>query len=274
MKKALLILIGIFFLLVSYAEAKDLVLLHGLTNKHRWGSSFLSKCLEKFGSGNVYAVYSDGSTNVWTKSINGRQLIGCGEDSYNAGDDSIAVQAANVQQCILKLQNQYGLSSTFNIIAHSMGGLVSRYYIYQHPNTVAGLVTLGTPHHGSYLATDTEFIGFFIGAQAAMDDLKPNACQSFNNLYPVMGAPLAAGGKVYTIGGDGDGWDCWGAMGELYLGWNILKIGHGQDSDGLVARGSEQITGATHIKTFWSYDHQDLVKKSDVATTALQYVSP
>ncbi len=64
-----------------------------------------------------------------------------------------------------------------------MGGLASRRYIYNNPNAVAGLFTLGTPHKGSPLAYQGDWIDFFIGADAAVDNLKPSWVQG---TFPVL----------------------------------------------------------------------------------------
>ncbi len=276
MKKIILIALGIFLFssVSALAGTYDLVLVHGLTNKYQWSDSFLDKCLQKYGSGNVYAIYTDNSTRVWTRWINGRKLICCGENNYSAGDDSVATQAVQMRTKTQILQQSYGLSSKIKIIGHSMGGLVSRRYIYNNPNTVAGLVTLGTPHQGSPLAYEGSWVSFFVGATAAVNNLKPSWVQgTFNKSYPAPG-PMASGGKMYTIRGDGDGWDCWGWAGELSIGWTLLSTVHWTDSDGAVPKDASQISGATAVATFSSYDHKELVTKSAVADKALQYLSP
>ncbi|MCU0599036.1 MAG: GPI inositol-deacylase [Desulfobacterales bacterium] len=276
MKKVLFILICLFLgaTVSAYAGTYDLVLVHGLTNKHQWSDSFLDKCLVKYGSGNVYAIYTNESTRVWERWINGRKLICCGENDFSAGDDSVATQASLMRTKTSKLQTSYGLSTKFKIIAHSMGGLVSRRYIYNNPGTVAGLVTLGTPHQGSPLAYEGSWVSFFIGAGPAVDNLKPSWVQNtFNVSYPAPG-PMATGGKIYTIGGDGDGWDCWGWAGELQVGWDLLFTVHWTDSDGAVGRNAEKISGSTNLTTFWSYDHYELVREPSVADKALAYLSP
>lgn len=276
MKKFSLIAITVFIMLgiTSYASAYDLVLVHGLTNKYQWSDSFLDKCLQKYGSGNVYAIYTNTSTRVWTRTINGRTMRYCGENDYSAGDTSVATQASRMRTKTQLLQSSYGLSTKFKIIAHSMGGLVSRRYIYNNPNTVAGLVTLGTPHQGSALAYQGDWVDFFIGADAAVDNLKPSWVQgTFNVQYPAPG-PMADNGKIYTIGGDADGWDAWGWAGELSIGWTLLSTLYWTDSDGGVPRDADRISGSTFICRFWSYDHKELVTKSAVADKALQYLAP
>jgi len=279
-KKVLLMAVSLFLLSTAtlYAKSFDLVLLHGLTNKHAWSDSFLSKCAELWGTGNVYVIYTNESTRVWIRTINGRGGYFCGENDFSAGDDYIWDQSALMRTKIVKLQGSYGLSAKFNVIAHSMGGLVSRYYAWQYPNTVAGLVTLGTPHHGSSLAVaaDFMFLSYFVGAAHAMDHLKPAWVNgTFNNsLAPINTTPLADAQKVWTIVGDADGWDCFGWGGELFAGWPILGAWEG-DNDGLVSHGSAMLSGvdnhsgdANTLGFFWSYDHMDLVQNADVATLA------
>ncbi|MCX7677830.1 MAG: alpha/beta fold hydrolase, partial [Spirochaetes bacterium] len=179
MKKLSVIALTIVFLcgfsLIAMAKTYDLVLLHGLTNKHQWSDAFLNQVASIWGSGNVYVIYTNTSTRVWTRTINGRVIYFCGENDFSAGDKYIWTQASRMRTKIVLLQQSYGLSTNFNVIAHSMGGLVTRYYAWQYPYTVAGLVTLGTPHHGSSLAVaaDFAFLSYFIGAQEAMDHLKP-----------------------------------------------------------------------------------------------------
>jgi len=273
-----LLLLSVFGLILTasipaYSKTYDLILIHGITNKHQWSDSFLDKAASIWGSGNVYCIYTNSSTRVWTRVINGRTIYFCGENDYTAGDGTIAVQSGLMRTKILKLQASYGLSAKFNIIAHSMGGLVSRHYIKTYPYTVAGLVTLGTPHQGSPLADSAKYMAFFLEAKDAAYQLTPNYVKNtFNPAYPASGAPLADSGKIYTIAGDGDGWDCWGWGGELQIGWDILTTIYWRDSDGAVASGDEQISGATFIGKFWDYDHMDLVRNASVASLAAQYL--
>jgi len=105
-----------------------------------------------------------------------------------------------------------------------------------------------------------------------MDNLKPEWCKKFNSMYPISGSPMYMHGKIYTIRGDSDGKiNQQGAMGELYIGWHELFLINKTDSDGLVPYNSSVINGAIHIGDF-KYDHQDIVRKLDVAERAAQYL--
>ena len=58
------------------------------------------------------------------------------------------------QQLQREIEATWGKAASFHIVAHSMGGLVSRYYLqelggYEHCQT---LITLATPHHGTKAA--------------------------------------------------------------------------------------------------------------------------
>jgi pimeloyl-ACP methyl ester carboxylesterase len=200
-------------------------------------------------------------------------LIGCGENNYTAGADFAGTQAYYMKQKISLLQSTKGLSDPFNIIAHSMGGLISREFIHENPFKVKTLVTLGTPHKGSPLAVDCDFVSYFINAVDAVDDLEPGWVQGvFNQEFPAPG-PLAPGGAIYAIGGDADGWDCWGWGGELVLGWNVMMLRR-MDNDGLVPNDLCYMDGIPLVYRFGSYDHYDLVLKPDVAVKAMQYALP
>lgn len=253
-------------------DGPDLVLIHGLTNKHPWSEAFLEKCLNIWGSGNVYAVYLNTSNTLSVRNINGKIIYTCGIDNSSAGDKSIKEQAKLLDEKISLLQKKRSLNNSFSIIAHSMGGLVSREYIYNNPNTVNGLVTLGTPHKGSPLADSFKWAGFFMGAKKAIDNLRPDFLKKFNISYPVKGAPLSDGGRIYTIRGDCDGKDCFGWGGELLFGWTFIRLKTKEDNDGLVPYHSAIIEGAIHIADYPDFDHSDLVEEPVVAEKASEYL--
>lgn len=247
------------------AKQYDVVLLHGLTNKHQWSDAFLDVLLATWGSGRVFAVYTNDPNHIWQRAIRGRRLVCAGHNDFSAGDDGIEKQAALLAKAVELLQKERGLKSPFYIIAHSMGGLVARRYIYLQPGAVAGLVTLGTPHQGSPLADSFTWMGFFMGATEAIKDLRPKRAHQFNQLYPVTGAPLAPGGVVLTVRGNCPEGNCWGWGGELAIGWSVLKSFYHTGSDGMVPWGSAVITGAALIADYPDHDHQRLVLDPQVA---------
>lgn len=250
----------------------DLVLVHGLANRHHWSQSFLDTCLSIWGSGRVLVIYTNDSVEVREEIINGRKLIFCGGSGLNAGTQSIAKQNQNLARAIETLHDSGYLALPFSIIAHSMGGLVSRQYSYENPGVVAGLVTLGTPHHGSPIANSFKWAGYFINSRDAIEDLKPKNMVKFNSMFPVSTTPFAINDKLYLIRGDCDGWDCFGWAGELQIGYHFLSLVYNTDSDGLVPTASSIIEGAECIKDFPNFDHFDLVLENVVAETAAMYL--
>jgi len=249
----------------------DVVLLHGLSNKHHWSDELLGVCLQEWGSRRVFLVYTN--KDQGDRSVLGERQVGdavavtCGLDRATAGDESIATQAGHLAEAVTRLQRERGLSPKFSIIAHSMGGLVARAFVADNPDVVTGLVTLGTPHHGSPLASDFTWMGLFMGARAAIEDLEPARCEAFNAAHPPAAAPFADGGHLSTIRGGADGKSL-GALGELALGWQILKRRHGVDNDGLVPFDSAVIDGAAHLADFPHLDHLGLVQSAEVAEVA------
>lgn len=250
----------------------DLVLIHGLANIHRWSNSFLETCLKIWGSGHVFVVYSGAATGVDIKNINEKTLIVGGGDGNKAGIDSIDNQVANITEVIQTLEDGYGLQAPFSIIAHSMGGLVARQYIYKNPGKVAGLVTLGTPHQGSPLAESFQWVGLFLNAAEAIKDLKPENVARFNVKYPAETTPMTYNKKIYVIRGVPEGTDCFGWAGELFLGWQILSTVYNTENDGLVPYNSAMIKGAEHIADFPHHDHYDLIRQPEVAEKAAEYL--
>ncbi len=254
------------------AKKYDLVLVHGLSNMHCWGDDFLLQCINIWGPKHVFAVYTTESRAVCERDVQGEPLICCGEDNYSAGDDDIATQSEYLNKSILELQATRGLGQRFCIISHSMGGLVARHYIAQHPGNVVGLVTLGTPHHGDPLADSFGWIGFFIGAGDAVDNITPDYMAEFNRQFPIPDSSVPGNCKIYTIRGDSDGYDSFGWGGELFFGWPVMRIFYWTDSDGIVPEQSSLIEGAMHIGDFSGDDHYDLVRDPEVVIKAAEYL--
>lgn len=275
MKKRIILLLCLLLLFVwgslpftkpiEQPKQYDLVLIHGFNNRHQWGEEFLRTLVEQWGSHRVYIIYSNHSEKVWTRRINGKTVVMAGENNHKAGNDSIEEQAQIISKKISLLQEKYGLGSQYSIVAHSMGGLVARRVVYLRPNEVVGLVTLGTPHHGTPLAEEYEWLGIFVSGQKAIRDVKPEAVARFNQKYPVSQMPFYNDGKLYTIAGDADGWADRGWKGELAVGWTILSLKYGYDNDGVVIEGQATIEGAEHVKTYMHYNHLELIQKGEVA---------
>jgi triacylglycerol esterase/lipase EstA (alpha/beta hydrolase family) len=82
-------------------------------------------------------------------------------DMQPAADASLDDYVPLVQRAVTELCERSG-SDRVIIVAHSMGGLVGRAYLREHGSAqVARVITLGTPHHGTALAS----FGFGLNAQ-------------------------------------------------------------------------------------------------------------
>lgn len=112
-----------------------IVLVHGFWNTHRY-LSCLAKGLRKRG----WQVYSDFDLQP---------------NNGKAGIEVLAQQLADY------VQQKVGAGKPFHLVGYSMGGLVARYYLqYLVPKElVKSLVTIATPHHGTYRAYTFNHIG-------------------------------------------------------------------------------------------------------------------
>lgn len=77
-------------------------------------------------------------------------------------------QAKKIQARVEDMKARYGVSQV-ELVVHSFGGIISRYYIQQLGGTadVRNLVTIATPHHGTYVA--------YFGPGKSADQLKYNS---------------------------------------------------------------------------------------------------
>lgn len=132
---------------------------------------------------------------------------------YTAKTDGFGTIESNAEQLkkhvgeILEKEN----TDKINIIAHSKGGLDSKYMIEQlgMSDRVASLTTLCTPHKGSQIATQIlrmpkffkKFIAFWVNtAYRIFGDKKPDAlrvCEQLKSVPNEEIAPLNFSDKVY-----------------------------------------------------------------------------
>lgn len=91
----------------------------------------------------MYGIYKDLKKQGWA--VEGINLF----PNFATAQE----QAVKVQARIEDMKQRYGVDK-IHIVAHSFGGLISRYYIQEMggTQTVHDLVTVATPHHGTYLA--------------------------------------------------------------------------------------------------------------------------
>lgn len=77
--------------------------------------------------------------------------------SYHSMTCNLSENAGRLNEFLLQVKGD-----TVHFVGHSLGGLVIRRLFHDFPEQRPGrIVTLGTPHNGSYIAGRFSFIGFF-----------------------------------------------------------------------------------------------------------------
>ena len=186
----------------------------------------------------------------------------------------IYLNGSNLAALIAIVYNSTGeLSEPPIIIAHSMGGLVSRSYVAQG-NPLAGLITLGTPHQGSPLADFTYIFPWALGTGVA--DLRPGSdflkeLNSNSHETTQRSKYVLINGSVYST------WVCTRHIGKYcywgYWEWSgdyshEIKAGYGvmeKPNDGMVPQSSARFEGdsnVTRVDTFSGIDHMSLNQPS------------
>lgn len=116
----------------------------------------------------VHGIFQSGKSFIPLKKKLEKQGCECLIPTLKPADarDGIEGLAAQLQR---EIEAKWGKNASIHIIAHSMGGLVSRYYLqelggYQHCQTLS---TLATPHHGTKAA-------YFYPGKGALQ-MRPNS---------------------------------------------------------------------------------------------------
>lgn len=179
-----------------------------------------------------------------------------------------------------------------NIIGHSLGGLVGRYYITNHmgASKVHKLVMVGTPNKGSsqfYIQTSgwsiksvskkidkSPLAQWLIPAYEfpfeALYDTKNNPLKpSISNSFPDMPAPL--GVAYYSIYNTAISTSS-GLTVEPYNGWyRVINKTYNQTAgDGTVPWHSANLNGANNISLTVSASHAFLTKNPEVQTVIIE----
>ncbi len=195
--------------MMTAALRETVVLVHGLYVHGLW-MSLLEYWLEQLGYKVVNFSYS-----TMTKSL-----------SENAEDLQIIIK--NID------------TPTVHFLAHSMGGLVVRHLFHNHPKQHSGrVVTMGTPHQGSYAARIIYNLG----------------------LGCYVGKGLEGG-----LLGDAPAWTATNNLGSiagtLNVGFGMLLPGMPIPSDGLIAVVETEMSGmcdhiclpVSHMQMLVDYD--------------------
>ncbi|MDP2909449.1 MAG: alpha/beta hydrolase [Nanoarchaeota archaeon] len=109
-----------------------------------------------------------------------------------------------------------------DIVSHSMGGLVTRYYIgsYMYQNNIRKFIMMGTPNHGAWgtKVLDTLLNKAFesiwgVPTYLTLQQMKPNA----QFIIDLNKQPLRQGIEYYTIAGTG--WWTTKGLEDIYFTW-------------------------------------------------------
>lgn len=164
-------------------------------------------------------------------------------------------------------------ASKVNLIAHSQGGLSSRYAAAAMPEAIASITTIGTPHRGTHVAdwiasTPTivqeavaggaslagSLLGFLVGDPLPQDPygalhlMTQEGMANFNRQYPSAGlAPNCSTNgatvnvvnghmhRLYSWTGSAGGTNALDALDPIFvLGDLTIRLRGGGDNDGLV----------------------------------------
>jgi triacylglycerol esterase/lipase EstA (alpha/beta hydrolase family) len=194
-----------------------------------------------------------------------------------------------MENMISEKQDEGKISQYPIIIAHSMGGLVSRSYIIASSGNFHRLVTLSTPHLGSTLA---HFVPF--GDEIGVGDLIPG--HNFLNNLNSNSFEKTQRSKYWLLNGRvGTYPSCEKCIGDhckyFCYHWHnpmptiIEKVGHGKldkPNDGMVTNASARFTGNQYyeednnvhrVATFEWIDHKQLNKDHRICKWVKEFIN-
>jgi len=140
-------------------SSRILLLVHGWTARPKVWTEFIQKIQQE-----TDLPYTD----IWTFGYNSSWSI-----QHNA-------------EILAQLIGSFSNEAQIDIVAHSMGGLVSRSMIEQYGGAgyISKLITIGTPHKGSPLAVSRYLLGEIVNTTGNDEDyiLYNHVSQGFNDL--------------------------------------------------------------------------------------------
>jgi triacylglycerol lipase len=163
--------------------------------------------------------------------------------------------------------DQHCPNEPVHLVAHSMGGLDSRYMISRldMQSRVLSLTTLGTPHGGTPFADwglrrlmpiFRAFLDLFGISPQAIEDLTVAACRRFND--EVLDAP---GVRYYSVAGQFES-SWWTPIWQM--SYHVIRNEAG-DNDGLVPVSSAAYRPDTD---HWQGDHVSLIGRNRISAYA------
>ncbi|MEN9406393.1 MAG: hypothetical protein RLZ12_677 [Bacillota bacterium] len=250
---------------VVQPSIKDVVLIHGFSNRHEWGEEFLAALAKRVRR--LIVVYiSEEEGKVRERLVRGQKVFYIGRNTYRAGIQSIKRQGELIGKRLDKLKSEGIVSAGYYLVGHSTGGVLARKVVYERPNEVAGVVAIAAPHQGTPLIQDYAWLARVMVASTLPAEFTPQAMSTFNQRYPAIGSPFyTEQGKVCTITGKAQSWLSRGWNGEVAAGKAFLRLKYGTASDGVVPEKAALLYGAKNIATFKRLDHLELIESEQVA---------
>jgi len=101
----------------------------------------------------VHGIFQQGHSFQWLKRKLEKQGYDCLVPALVPRDARTGIEPL-AEQLQREIEQRWGKDASFHMVAHSMGGLVSRYYLQElgGHTRCRSLVTMGTPHHGTHAA--------------------------------------------------------------------------------------------------------------------------
>jgi len=191
---------------------RAVILIHGYTGSNAsWGN--LDDLLEK--NGMKVKFFSHQGTDIPMEALAERV-----KDSLEVWDKELAIKEMGV-----------------DLVAHSMGGLISRYYISHYANNVKKLIVLGTPNYGTFAANQAgQFPFSFFPVNNEQARQQALGSWFIWNLHQDWAAASTKPNMLTIVGtwDDGPHQYCVGSIG-LFICPYTLDNDHYDDIDGLIS---------------------------------------
>jgi pimeloyl-ACP methyl ester carboxylesterase len=216
---------------------KPLILVHGLIGSpNTWTTAqplFQEDPGQKSQQGIAHRAYPTWASSYAAYSID------------NTHDQNADILHREIQQIKAAWSSALPANSPVDIVAHSMGGLITRAYLHKHSQIgdVDRVITLGTPHLGAWYLFGQSILGVLPPSLQQMDPLylgltfpqtffNPKGarfilvgssmnCNCLPFFEPELSLLLLSPSLAATIGWDDDGWvSTWSAIDE----WNYLRL--------------------------------------------------